>query len=92
MSVEVGELSRICHLAFSTLHERRRIDANVPTEEVGSLIVGGVLHRPDYLRRRAHLRRSTVQSRGFRVAKVLNYMSLEVYRPTAAPHLPAIQC
>jgi predicted N-acetyltransferase YhbS len=45
----LGELGRICHRAFHTLHEHHRIDANVPTEEVGRLIVGGVLHRPDYV-------------------------------------------
>lgn len=43
------ELGRICHLAFHTLHERHRVPADVPTEEVGRMIIGGVLHRPDYV-------------------------------------------
>jgi GNAT superfamily N-acetyltransferase len=42
------ELARICYRAFNTLHERHRVDANVPSEEVGRMIIGGVLHRPDY--------------------------------------------
>lgn len=44
----LADLARICHLAFNTLHERHRIFPDVPTEEVGRLIIGGVLHRPDY--------------------------------------------
>jgi GNAT superfamily N-acetyltransferase len=43
------ELSRICHRAFHTLHERHRVEPAVPTEEVGRMIIGGVLHRPDYV-------------------------------------------
>ena len=31
-------------------------------------------------------------SGGFRVAKVLNYMSLESFRPIPGPSLPSIQC
>lgn len=42
------ELGRICHLAFNALHERHRVPPEVPTEEVGRMIIGGVLHRPDY--------------------------------------------
>lgn len=45
----LGELSRICHLAFNTLHERHRVHPDVPTEEVGGLIIGSVLKRPDYV-------------------------------------------
>ena len=45
----LNDLARICHRAFNTLHEHHRIDANVPTEDVGRLIIGGVLHRPDYV-------------------------------------------
>ncbi|MBX3363327.1 MAG: GNAT family N-acetyltransferase [Phycisphaeraceae bacterium] len=45
----LAELARICHLAFDTLHERHRVHRDVPTEEVGGLIIGGVLHRPDYV-------------------------------------------
>ncbi|MCL4221160.1 MAG: GNAT family N-acetyltransferase [Phycisphaerales bacterium] len=43
------ELGQICHRAFNTLHERHRVPADVPTKEVGHLIIGGVLHRPDYV-------------------------------------------
>ncbi len=42
-------LSRICHLAFNTLHEHHRVSQDVPTEEVGQLIIGGVMNRPDYV-------------------------------------------
>lgn len=45
----LSELGRICHLAFNTLHERHRTHPDVPTEEVGRLIIGGVLNRPDYV-------------------------------------------
>lgn len=44
-----GELSRICHLAFNTLHERHNVHRDVPTEEVGGIIIGSVLKRPDYV-------------------------------------------
>ena len=43
------ELSGICHRAFNTLHEHHRVDSGVPTEEVGRMIIGGVLHRSDYV-------------------------------------------
>lgn len=43
------ELSVICHRAFDTLHQRHGVHRDVPTEEVGRLIIGGVLHRPDYI-------------------------------------------
>lgn len=42
------ELARICHLAFDTLHERHRVHRDVPSEEVGGLIIGGILSRSDY--------------------------------------------
>lgn len=42
------ELARICHLAFDTLHEKHRVHRDVPSEEVGGLIIGGVLSRSDY--------------------------------------------
>ena len=45
----MDELSRICHRAFNALHERHCVPADVPTEEVGRMIIGGVLHRPDYV-------------------------------------------
>ena len=47
----IEQLSRICHLAFNTLHERHRVHPDVPTEEVGGLIIGSVLKRPDYVGR-----------------------------------------
>lgn len=43
-----SDLARICHLAFDTLHTRHAVHRDVPSEEVGRLIIGGVLHRPDY--------------------------------------------
>ncbi|MCB9844465.1 MAG: GNAT family N-acetyltransferase [Phycisphaeraceae bacterium] len=43
-----GALARLCHLAFDTLQQRHRVPRDVPDEEVGGLIIGGVLHRPDY--------------------------------------------
>lgn len=42
------ELARICYLAFDTLHEKHRVHRDVPSEEVGGLIIGGVLSRSDY--------------------------------------------
>lgn len=44
-----AELARICHLAFDTLQARHGVHRDVPTEEIGGLIIGGVLHRPDYI-------------------------------------------
>lgn len=44
----LADLARICHLAFDTLHTRHAVHRDVPTDEVGRLIIGGVLHRPDY--------------------------------------------
>lgn len=43
------DLARICHLAFDTLHQRHQVHRDVPTEDIGRLIIGGVLHRPDYV-------------------------------------------
>lgn len=43
-----ADLARICHCAFDTLHQRHAVHRDVPSEEVGGLIIGGVLHRPDY--------------------------------------------
>ncbi len=42
-------LANICHLAFNSLHDRHRVSPDVPSIEVGRLIIGGVLHRPDYV-------------------------------------------
>ena len=42
------DLARICHLAFNTLHERHNVPPDVPTVDVGRLIIGGVINRPDY--------------------------------------------
>lgn len=47
-AARADELARVCHLAFNTLHERHRIPADVPTEEVGRMIIGGVIGRDDY--------------------------------------------
>lgn len=46
-----ADLARICHRAFDSLHERHAIPRDVPTEEVGGLIIGGVLRRADYVGR-----------------------------------------
>jgi GNAT superfamily N-acetyltransferase len=48
-SKHFADLARICHLAFDSLHTRHNIHRDVPSEEVGQLIIGGVLHRPDYI-------------------------------------------
>ncbi len=40
----LDQLARICHLAFNTLHQRHNVPPDVPTEEVGRLIIGGVYH------------------------------------------------
>lgn len=42
------DLARICHLAFNTLHERHNVPPDVPTHDVGRLIIGAVVNRPDY--------------------------------------------
>ncbi|MBX3404681.1 MAG: GNAT family N-acetyltransferase [Phycisphaeraceae bacterium] len=42
------DLASICHLAFNTLHERHNVPPDVPTHDVGRLIIGGVINRPDY--------------------------------------------
>jgi GNAT superfamily N-acetyltransferase len=42
------DLARICHLAFNSLHERHNVPPDVPTIDVGRLIIGGVINRPDY--------------------------------------------
>lgn len=42
------DLARICHLAFNTLHERHNVPPDVPTVDVGRLIIGAVINRPDY--------------------------------------------
>jgi GNAT superfamily N-acetyltransferase len=44
-----AELAHICHLAFDALHTRHAVHRDVPSDEVGGLIIGGVLHRPDYV-------------------------------------------
>lgn len=42
------DLARICHLAFNSLHERHNVPPDVPTIDVGRLIIGAVINRPDY--------------------------------------------
>lgn len=45
---DLPALASICHRAFDALHLRHNVHRDVPTEEVGALIIGGVLRRPDY--------------------------------------------
>ena len=47
--VHLDALSRICHRAFNTLHQRHNVLPDVPTEDVGRLIIGAVLSRPDHV-------------------------------------------
>lgn len=42
------DLARICHLAFNSLHERHNVPPDVPTIDVGRLIIGAVINRSDY--------------------------------------------
>lgn len=45
----IPELARICHEAFSALHDRHAVPRDVPDVETGSLIVGMTATRPDYV-------------------------------------------
>ncbi|WP_035610485.1 GNAT family N-acetyltransferase [Haloferula sp. BvORR071] len=45
---EIPTLSRICHEAFSALHDRCGIDRDIPDASVGEMIIGQVVKRPDY--------------------------------------------
>ncbi len=44
----LDHLARICHVAFDSLHQHHKVHRDVPSEDVGKLIIGGVLHRDDY--------------------------------------------
>jgi GNAT superfamily N-acetyltransferase len=41
-------LSRICHEAFSALHDRCGVDRDIPDANVGEMIISQVVKRPDY--------------------------------------------
>jgi GNAT superfamily N-acetyltransferase len=45
---EIPALSRICHEAFSALHDRFGIERDIPDVAVGEMIVSQVVKRPDY--------------------------------------------
>lgn len=44
----IPTLARICHEAFSALHDRHNIPRDVPDVETGTIIVGMTATRPDY--------------------------------------------
>jgi len=44
----IPRLSVICHEAFSALHDRCGIERDIPSPEVGEMIIGQVVQRPDY--------------------------------------------
>jgi GNAT superfamily N-acetyltransferase len=44
----IPRLSVICHEAFSSLHDRCGIERDIPSPEVGEMIIGQVVQRPDY--------------------------------------------
>ena len=45
---EIPVLSRICHEAFSALHDRFGIERDIPDATVGEMIISQVVKRPDY--------------------------------------------
>ncbi len=45
---QIPVLSRICHEAFSALHDRCGVDRDIPDAAVGEMIIGQVVKRPDY--------------------------------------------
>lgn len=45
---EIPALSRICHEAFSALHDRFGIERDIPDAAVGEMIISQVVKRPDY--------------------------------------------
>jgi GNAT superfamily N-acetyltransferase len=45
---EIPTLSRICHEAFSALHDRFGIERDIPDVAVGEMIISQVVKRPDY--------------------------------------------
>lgn len=44
----IPRLSVICHEAFSALHDRFGIERDIPSPEVGEMIIGQTVQRPDY--------------------------------------------
>ncbi|MCW1925513.1 GNAT family N-acetyltransferase [Luteolibacter arcticus] len=44
----IPRLSVICHEAFSALHDRCGIERDIPSPEVGEMIIGQTVQRPDY--------------------------------------------
>ncbi|WP_193213001.1 GNAT family N-acetyltransferase [Luteolibacter marinus] len=44
----IPRLSDICHRAFSALHDRFGIERDIPTPEVGEMILSQTVKRPDY--------------------------------------------
>lgn len=45
---QIPRLSQICHEAFSALHDRFGIERDIPNAEVGEMIIGQTVKRPDY--------------------------------------------
>ncbi len=45
---EIPRLSVICHEAFSALHDRFGIERDIPSPEVGEMIISQTVRRPDY--------------------------------------------
>ena len=45
---EIPTLSRICHEAFSALHDRCGLERDIPDIAVGEMIITPVVKRPDY--------------------------------------------
>ena len=44
----IPDLARICHEAFSALHDRHAVPRDIPDVETGHLIIGMTATRPDY--------------------------------------------
>lgn len=44
----IPRLSVICHEAFSALHDRFGSERDIPSPEVGEMIIGQTVQRPDY--------------------------------------------
>jgi GNAT superfamily N-acetyltransferase len=45
---EIPRLSQICHEAFSALHDRCGVERDIPSPEVGQMIISQTVMRPDY--------------------------------------------
>lgn len=44
----IPQLARICHEAFSALHDRCGVERDIPSPEVGEMIISQTVRRPDY--------------------------------------------